>query len=165
MQVWTGIKSRTHASRQCVHLIRTAAPLDFTSIAVHAHLLARQIQRKRLNDTGRLGRKSVAPLSDKENFSVNREEYKSLIWLLLAELGSCLYSDRIERSGSAFLSLLCAREAWLSVKPRPSHAEQRTALVFTECSCERRECHRNLVVTECTQLLCLCYFLFFYVKA
>lgn len=50
MQVRGGFKGRAHASRQRVHLIRTAAPLDLTSIALHAHLLARQIQRKRLKD-------------------------------------------------------------------------------------------------------------------
>lgn len=68
MQIWTGFKSRTHASRQRVHLIRTAAPLDFTSIALYTHLLAGKIQRKRLNDFSkrRLGRKNcVEPLRGK----------------------------------------------------------------------------------------------------
>lgn len=45
VKVRAGPESGTHAARQSPNLIRAAAALDLTSIALHAHFPARKIQR------------------------------------------------------------------------------------------------------------------------
>lgn len=47
VKVRVGFHSGTHAARQRAHLIRAAAAFNLASIALHAHFLARKIQRRR----------------------------------------------------------------------------------------------------------------------
>lgn len=46
VQVRVGFQSRAHAARQRAHLIRSAAAFHLASIALHAHFLARKLQRR-----------------------------------------------------------------------------------------------------------------------
>lgn len=45
MEVRLGLQGRTHTARQRVHLVQTAAAFYLTPIALHTHLLTREIQR------------------------------------------------------------------------------------------------------------------------
>ena len=63
VKVRVGFQRRTHAARQCLDHIRTAAVLNLASIALHTHLLARKIQLKRERDTPR--RKTAGKLREK----------------------------------------------------------------------------------------------------
>lgn len=47
VKVRAGLQRGTHAARQRAHLIQTAAAFDLASIALHAHFLARKLQRKK----------------------------------------------------------------------------------------------------------------------
>lgn len=46
VEVRVGFESGAHAAGQRVHLIRSAAAFQLTSIALHAHFLARKLQRR-----------------------------------------------------------------------------------------------------------------------
>lgn len=46
VQVRVGFQSGAHAARQRAHLIRSAAAFHLASIALHAHFLARKLQRR-----------------------------------------------------------------------------------------------------------------------
>lgn len=108
VKVRGGFQSGAHASRQRAHLIRTAAAFDLASIALHAHFLAVEIQRR--TKRGRMERKTHGPHSSDGlgGLSVEISRSEIVVWSVEAQkplfAGSYFCTSVRWRTGCAFLS-------------------------------------------------------------